>query len=103
IPVPDNVNAKLTRPLQIEAGVFSQQMALPWHADFLDCARGDEKFDQAGREVPVRIGWWPAQRPDDAFSAKSPNTRVHWARDMNGKPFIDPGEKGGYLQMAEHW
>jgi hypothetical protein len=103
IPVPDNANPKLTRPLQIEAGVFSQQMALPWHADFHDCARGEETFDQAGHRVSVRIGWWPAQRPDDVFPASSPDTRVDWARDKTGKSFIKKGGQGGYLQMAEHW
>jgi hypothetical protein len=37
------------------------------------------------------------------FPASSPDTRVDWARDKTGKPFISAGDQGGYLQMAEHW
>jgi hypothetical protein len=45
--------------ISVDVGFFSQQMAQPWHADFLACARDDS--------VPATrmIGWWPAQRPDD--------------------------------------
>jgi len=50
--------------LKIEPGLFSQQMALPWQADFFACKREDVT---GGRE-PGRerwFGWWPAHRPDD--------------------------------------
>jgi len=42
-------------------GFFSQQMAQPWHADFLACAR-----------FAGKIGWWPAQRPDDVVRGGAP-------------------------------
>jgi L-Lysine epsilon oxidase N-terminal/L-lysine epsilon oxidase C-terminal domain len=103
IPVPDDADANLTRPLQIEAGVFSQQMALPWHADFHDCAGGKEDFTQGNHTISVRIAWWPAQRPDEVFSIKSPDIRIDWARDAAGKPFNPDGAQGGFKQMADDW
>ena len=52
----------------IGAGHFSRQMALPWHADFNDCAdEGD-------------YGWWPSQRPTAVLSDPSAAKRVDWAR-----------------------
>jgi hypothetical protein len=46
--------------LTLHAGFFSQQMALPWQADFMSCL----KTDHDGRKD---AGWWPAQRPDDVY------------------------------------
>jgi hypothetical protein len=46
--------------LTLQAGFFSQQMAIPWQADFLSCV----KTDHDGR---LNAGWWPAQRPDDVY------------------------------------
>jgi hypothetical protein len=46
--------------LTIQAGYFTQQMALPWPADFLSCGR----YVHEG----IMAGWWPAQRPDDLFA-----------------------------------
>src|SRR5262249_15371914 len=37
IPVPGEKAEKARRDLVLEAGAFSQQMALPWQADFMDC------------------------------------------------------------------
>lgn len=44
--------------LTLGAGFFSQQMAVPWQADFMSCL----KTDHLGWP---HAGWWPAQRPDD--------------------------------------
>lgn len=52
----------------IGPGHFSRQMALPWHADFTDCAA------EGG------YGWWPATRPDDVFPTSTSKKRVPWAR-----------------------
>jgi hypothetical protein len=50
-------------PLQFQAGFFSQQMALPWQADFYDCHKEDHT---AGTDQePMLYMWWTAQRPDD--------------------------------------
>jgi L-lysine epsilon oxidase-like protein len=44
--------------LPLRAGYFTQQMAVPWQADFMAC----QKTDHDG---VTDAGWWPAQRPDD--------------------------------------
>lgn len=44
--------------VRLQAGFFTQQMALPWQADFMSCVKSDHN----GR---TDAGWWPAQRPDD--------------------------------------
>ena len=39
----------------LSAGDLTKQMAVPWQADFFDCAYEDPFL------------WWPAHRPDDVF------------------------------------
>jgi hypothetical protein len=56
-----------TGPLTLQAGFFSQQMALPWHADFYDCHKEDHTTDDS--EEPQVYMWWTAQRPDDIRAA----------------------------------
>jgi hypothetical protein len=51
--------------LTLQAGFFSQQMAIPWQADFLFCL----KTDHDGKKD---AGWWPAQRPDDVHVTTDP-------------------------------
>lgn len=51
--------------LTVQAGFFSQQMAVPWQADFMSCL----KTDHDGR---TDAGWWPAQRPDDVHATTLP-------------------------------
>ncbi len=63
----------------VRAGFFSQQMALPWQADFLACA----KTQFAGDPTETTFhAWWPAQRPDDVFKQGVTNAMVAWARGM---------------------
>jgi len=45
----------------VGAGHFSRQMALPWHADFLQCKNEKQKV------TSQVYGWWPAQRPDVVY------------------------------------
>jgi hypothetical protein len=52
----------------IGPGHFSRQMALPWHADFTDCAAEGNR------------GWWPSIRPDDVYPDAQATSRVPWAR-----------------------
>jgi L-Lysine epsilon oxidase N-terminal/L-lysine epsilon oxidase C-terminal domain len=75
IPVPGEDR----RDVLVEAGAFSQQMALPWQADFLDCAAGpvDDPSVTGGQR---RVGWWPTTRPDDVFPLDDPKDRRPWAR-----------------------
>ena len=52
----------LLGPLTFHAGFFSQQMALPWQADFYDCHKEEHDGDEDERMLFM---WWTAQRPDD--------------------------------------
>jgi hypothetical protein len=47
--------------IPVKAGFFSQQMAQPWQADFLSCLRYQDPAKK------FKVGWWPAQRPDDVI------------------------------------
>jgi hypothetical protein len=68
----------------LEAGDITKQMALPWQADFNDCAQ-DEQGD-------LNLGWWPGQRPDDVYP-EAGGPQVPWTRDLvNGK-----------AQMVKNW
>jgi L-Lysine epsilon oxidase N-terminal/L-lysine epsilon oxidase C-terminal domain len=75
IPVPGEGR----RDVIVEAGAFSQQMALPWQADFFDCSAGpvDDPSVAGGQR---RVGWWPMTRPDEVFPVDSPKDRRPWAR-----------------------
>jgi len=53
--------------MALGAGFFSQQMALPWQADFYDCHKEDHT--PAGSPEPLVYMWWTAQRPDNIRAA----------------------------------
>ncbi len=63
--------------LAIGPGHFSRQLALPWQADFTECANEGQ------------YAWWPAQRPDDVYTSPNANRPVRWIRPTttysNGK------------------
>jgi hypothetical protein len=88
IPVPGEDR----RDLVLEAGAFSQQMALPWQADFMDCAAGGVA-DPSVVGNTRRVAWWPANRPDEVFPLNAPTVRLPWAR------VPDPQAAGGYHEM----
>ena len=58
-----------------EPGDVTKQLAVPWQADFTDCAQEDE------------LAWWPAQRPDDVFPERG-CPQVAWTRGI----ITDPGD-----------
>lgn len=65
----------LTDTSVVSAGHFSRQMAVPWHADFMDChveSHPDGSF-----------GWWPSQRPDDVRKVPG-GPLVSWIRGLPG-------------------
>ena len=85
----------------IEAGAFSQQMALPWQADFRDCAAGPVD-DPSVAGKTRRVAWWPTNRPDEVFPASTPTQRQQWARDGSKNPFpID--DATGFKAMVDTW
>jgi hypothetical protein len=83
-------------PITVEPGFLTQQMALPWQADFFDCQKqltvdpdsGDEMFHM----------WWSAQRPDDVRLAAG-GDQVPWTRRLKGKQ----GDVVGYQEMLDKW
>jgi len=64
----------------LKAGDITKQMALPWQADFNDCRQEDP------------LAWWPAQRPDDVFTARG-KKQVAWTRSIVNSP----------SQMIRNW
>lgn len=98
IPTPGETNR---RDLIIEAGTFSQQMAVPWQADFRDCAFGTVA-DTTAPDGKRQVGWWPSNRPDKVFADSAPNDRVPWARLSSGDPFPDD-DPPGFRAMVDSW
>lgn len=73
----------------IGPGHFSRQMALPWHADFTDCANEGQ------------YAWWPAQRPDDVFTSANATKPVDWAR--SDSPYVYGKNTVAHEDMVEVW
>jgi hypothetical protein len=61
------------------AGFLTEKMALPWQADFADCANS----------------WWPSQRPDDVVT--NAGQKVRWDRGIR-----DTGQNA-HLNMVDLW
>jgi hypothetical protein len=70
----------------IRAGHFTRQMAVPWQADFFDCAKDTVTYsasaDPSLQSTDV-MTWWPTHRPDDVI-ARGAADRVAWARRADG-------------------
>jgi len=81
-------------------GFFSQQMALPWQADFYDCHK--EEFESADNNPRVRYYmWWTAQRPDDVF-VPGRKDRRSWVKRFDDRgATADTPER--FNQMQQHW
>ncbi len=96
-------------PLRIGAvdfrpGFFSQQMALPWQADFYDCQK-ERHEDPDGNEYYFM--WWTAHRPDDVFPPHG-TKQVRWTRELDklAKDPQDPDnyyDYGRFVRMLEGW
>jgi hypothetical protein len=65
-----------TAKLSIQAGFFSQQMALPWQADFYQCKKERFPTDEEDATLYAEEStdtegmyhmWWCAHRPDDVY------------------------------------
>ena len=98
IPVPGEGR----RDVIVAAGAFSQQMALPWQADFLDCT-ADFVDDQSVAGGQRRVGWWPMTRPDEVFPVDSPNDRRSWARVSNSQTPLGFREIQTHNEMVNLW
>lgn len=73
-------------PASLKAGDVTKQIAVPWQADFTECAQEGE------------LAWWPAQHPDDVFP-ESGGPQVPWTRG------IASGMSGKVLKadMVQKW
>ncbi|MDC0713772.1 LodA/GoxA family CTQ-dependent oxidase [Stigmatella sp. ncwal1] len=111
-----------TAKLAIGPGFFSQQMALPWQADFYQCKK--QFFDPKSFKKNTVEGdgmyhmWWAAHRPDDVYAKKGDIQMVPWTRSLEAvaevearKPEIKNSAPEGtsavemamYLQVQQNW
>ncbi|MFL5358798.1 LodA/GoxA family CTQ-dependent oxidase [Archangium sp.] len=112
-----------TAKLAIGPGFFSQQMALPWQADFYQCKK--QLFDPTSFTKNAFTGdgmyhmWWAAHRPDDVYAKKGDLQMVPWTRaleavaqaDAKQKPELTTSAPKGtsavemamYVQMQKNW
>ncbi len=108
-----------TARLPIGPGFFSQQMALPWQADFFQCKKQffppeHVKYDGDG----MYHMWWCAHRPDDVYANKGDFQMVSWTRELEKVAELDsqsPEIKASasedtsafeiamYIQMQQNW
>jgi hypothetical protein len=100
----DHSGAVTIGALTFGPGFFTQQMALPWQADFYDCHK--EKFESPeGPEYYYM--WWTAQRPDDVYpSGKEKQER--WVRPFDSAkkgdaPDALDDELARFEQMQQRW
>jgi hypothetical protein len=83
----------------VRPGFLTQQMAVPWHADFRDCKRESLEHTQNGTETFAM--WWAGQRPDDVFPEDDPTSQVPWTRAPH---FLAPDtDTRRYKEMVRHW
>jgi hypothetical protein len=85
-------------------GFFSQQMALPWQADFYDCHK--ESWEDPDSN-PYFFMWWTAHRPDDVFPSGG-KEQVRWVRefDKQAQTPDDPDNDDNlerFHQMQSRW
>ncbi len=93
-------------PLQFGAGFFSQQMALPWHADFYDCHKEEHTPDDSDERIYYM--WWTAQRPDDIRAGASDPPYRRWVEkfDSANNGDADPDDitnLARFEQMRTRW
>jgi hypothetical protein len=86
-------------PLTVGPGFFTQQMALPWQADFRDCTR--EPVTDPLKGNPTSAMWWAAQRPDDVYPEVDPTGKVPWTRAPHFLAGDD--EVGRFAEMKDNW
>ena len=104
---PEDPKQPASAPLTVGAlnfrpGFFSQQMALPWQADFYDCHK-ENWNDPLNNEYYFM--WWTAQRPDDVFPSGG-DKRVRWVRkfdDPNKTPDQNEADTARFSQMVSRW
>jgi len=72
----------------VKSGEVTQYNAVPWQSDFLYC-----RWEETRGRMWKRLGWWPAQRPDDVFTQVGSSDMVPWARGLGHE----------FQEMIDHW
>ena len=76
--------------LFFQPGFFSQQMALPWQADFYDCQKENHQDPgDTDKNKDYWFMWWTAQRPDDTYPSGGLEPQRRWvtlSRLHDGQP-----------------
>jgi len=83
----------------VRPGFLTQQMALPWQADFRDCKK--EPLTNTATGARTFAMWWTGQRPDDVFPEATPDEQVPWARDPEFQASDDDPQR--YKEMVASW
>jgi hypothetical protein len=86
-------------PIIVGPGFFTQQMALPWQADFRDCKREELTDPTTGKTTSAM--WWAAQRPDDVYPEADPSGQVPWARPPHFN--ADDDQDARFAEMRSNW
>jgi len=81
-------------PVAVRPGEVTQYNAVPWQADFLYCC-----WEEIQGAMPKRLGWWPAQRPDDVFTRVGTTDMLPWARGL-GPDYQDMIDRWDRLGMV---
>jgi hypothetical protein len=84
-------------PLTFEGGFFSQQMALPWQADFYDCHREDHTPEGAAEKIYYM--WWTAQRPDN-IRADANSEQRRWVAAFDENKDADAEDPDDIVNLA---
>ena len=73
---------------------MTQALAVPWQADFLTC-----RWEELDGPWPRRLGWWPAQRPDDVYPVLGASEMVPWIRGLGEdyQDMIDKWDRLGFV------
>ncbi|WP_162159671.1 LodA/GoxA family CTQ-dependent oxidase [Cystobacter fuscus] len=89
-----------TAKLPIGPGFFSQQMALPWQADFYQCKK--QFFPQPHVQYQgegMYHMWWSAHRPDDVYEKKGDFQMVPWTRKLEAVAAVE-AQKPEFTNIA---
>jgi len=85
--------------LPVRAGFLTQQMAVPWQADFRDCRR-EPVTDPLTGERTFSM-WWSAQRPDEVRLAEPGYPSVRWLRPPQF--LLGDEDPARYDEMIANW
>jgi hypothetical protein len=87
-------------------GFFSQQMALPWQADFYDCQKENHQDPgDTDKNKDYWFMWWTAQRPDDTFPSGGGAQR-RWVTKINDlckTAEENDNDPARFTQMQQKW